>query len=209
VGRDPEGPHREELIIHYDKMWNTSLKKSRSIGVKWASEAELVKLYYLNSVDNRTFRSELCALLNDAEALPKSVVDAYLWVSDTSFEMRRLAAHDNELDTTAKIVQAAHPVNLPTSQSSSDAKCTFCETQHRGGPDQCIHYKAYLQQHRSLSPMPPRQQQGKGQGQGKKSNTRRSDKQSRGRNKQDKQPHWKLGIHNLHWLSHNHAKLLF
>jgi hypothetical protein len=44
--------------------------------VKWASEAELVKLN-LNLVDNKTFR-KLRALLNDAEALPKSVVNAQL-----------------------------------------------------------------------------------------------------------------------------------
>jgi hypothetical protein len=36
-------------LIHYDKMWNTSLKETHSIGVKWVSETEVIKLY-LNSV---------------------------------------------------------------------------------------------------------------------------------------------------------------
>jgi hypothetical protein len=55
-------------LIHYDKMWNTSLKEAQSIGVTWASEAELVKLY-LNSVDNRIFRID-CAPSSGCQIQP-------------------------------------------------------------------------------------------------------------------------------------------
>lgn len=81
------------------------MKPRPSIGVQWARPTELLKLY-LNSIDNS--RSKLCTILNDAEALPKSIVDAQLWVSDTAFDMGHLVAHNNKLVITSKIVQAAH-----------------------------------------------------------------------------------------------------
>jgi hypothetical protein len=142
-------------LTAYNKVWNTLTGEATKLGVVWTSQ-QLV-LLYLNSVDNSEFRVQLAELLRESKRgeLPKTVIDAQFWVSDTLATVSSLTAQDELREgNKRKYAQIAHPVDLPSRQSGGEPPkhkdCAFCGFRHQGGADACLILKSFCKEKSKL-----------------------------------------------------------